>query len=149
MPSFILQSKSGSAYSTELSYRYYLSTIFVQIEQFAIDLLYLEIILEIGTSCPPSITLLVILDALISGEFVPTKNNLTRYPSFFALSIKSILSFAESTVSKIRLLFSLRQSSLFSCASFAASNTASLSFQSPKISLAILSGSIYSQVSTH
>lgn len=42
---------------------------------FAIDLSYLEMIFDIGTSCPPSITLLAIREALITGLSVHTKKN--------------------------------------------------------------------------
>ena len=40
--------------------------------QFNMDFVYLEMILGIGTSCPPFITLAATLEALISGDsFLP------------------------------------------------------------------------------
>lgn len=110
--------------------------------QFAIDLLYLEIILEIGTSWPPSITRWTTLDTLILGLSVPTKNTRTKKPFLLALYMKSILSSAESTVSKIKLVPSLIHFSLYSWEYLAAFKTESIEFQSPKNSFSILSGLI-------
>ena len=105
--------------------------------------------LAVGTSCPPSITRWAILPALITGLSVQTKNSLIKYPNFLASSRKINLSGAENTVSKQRLLFSFKQVSRFSAASLTALSTASGEFQSPKTSLAILSGLIYSHPSIH
>ena len=56
--------------------------------------------------------------------------------------MKSILSSAESTVSKIKLVPSLIHFSLNSWEYLAAFKTESIEFQSPKTSFAILSGLI-------
>ena len=49
--------------------------------QLAIDLLYRDMILVMGTSCQPSITRLAIRDALMVGEAVQAKNSLTKKPN--------------------------------------------------------------------
>lgn len=48
-----------------------------------------------GTSWPPSKTRFAILDALIMGEFVQTKNTRTKNPASLALRMYSTLSTAE------------------------------------------------------
>ena len=93
--------------------------------QFNMDFVYLEMILGIGTSCPPFITLAATLEALISGDSVLTKKRRMKKPASFALFMKSTFNVVESTVSKMRLCLFLRHSSRKYSQYWAAFNTES------------------------
>ena len=101
-----------------------------------------------GTSCPPLSTRRVIRAELIVGSDVDIKKTLMKYPALFALRIKSNLSGADMTVSKIRLFLSFKHSSLHFSQSIADWRTASGEFQSPNRSCAMLSGLIYTASSS-